>query len=44
MSNNQFKHFTIQASINNESASADENSSLLIKKNQNKSTIENEMM
>ena len=44
MLDNQLKHFTIQISISNKSASVDENSSLLIEKNQNKSTIKNEIM
>ena len=33
MLDNQFKHFTIQTSTSNESALADENSSLLVKEN-----------
>ena len=44
ISDNQFKHFIIQTSISNESTSADENLSLFIKKNQNKSVIKNEVM
>ena len=44
MSDNQLKHFTIQASTSNKFTSADENSNLLVKKNQNKSAVENEVM
>ena len=44
MLSNWLKCFTIWTSINNESASADENLSLLVKKNQNKLIVENEMM
>ena len=44
MLSNWFKHFTIWTSTSNEFASADENSSLLIEKDQNKLTIENEVM
>ena len=44
MLDNWLKCFTIQISTSNESASVNEDSSLLVKKDQNKSAIENEVM
>ena len=44
MLSNWLKHFTIQTNTNNESASADENLSLLVEKNQSKLAIKNEVM
>ena len=44
MSNNQLKHFTIQTSTNNESASANEDLNLLVEKDQNESAVKNEIM
>ena len=44
MLSNQLKHFIIQTSISDESASVNEDSSLFVKKDQSKLTIENEVM
>ena len=44
MLSNQLKCFTIQTSTNNEFTSADEDLNLLIKKNQSKLAIKNEVM